>query len=322
MNMEKLYQQILPIGGFLFNEELSNPEAGQFCYNTSPNKGEGHFWYYFYEDMFVIQKQDFFFYDDFYLKSPCTDFLALQYYESVSGEEFYPCCKLSSNTFRLYIGDESRIFQATYHKNIPIRSVSISIMPEFYEEYLKDRFEGKALDLKDVFRYVMKEGEYPGLIAILKQIRNYDGNGVAAKLFYQGKVLEALSVVFDAATSGRDNSNKRYITKEDEISLKAVAEYLNQNFAEKNSLQELSRIACMGTTKLKTMFPVCFGCSISEYVMRQKMKRAMYLLTETDLHIAEIAERVGYERADSFSKQFKKNTGVLPRMYRKGMLDS
>ena len=56
--------------------------------------------------------------------------------------------------------------------------------------------------------------------------------------------------------------------------------------------------------------------------MRQKMKRAMYLLTETDLHIAEIAERVGYERADSFSKQFKKSMGVLPRMYRKDMLDS
>lgn len=322
MSIEKLYHQILPREGFLFNEELSKPEEGQFCYNAAPSKGEGCFWYYVFKNMFVIQKQDFFFYDNFYLESPCTDFLALQYYESVSGEEFCPYCKLASNTFRLFIGEESKIFQAAYYKNIPIRSVSISIMPEFYEDYLKRRFDGKVLDLKEAFRYVMKNGECASLIVILKEIRKYDGHGIAAHFFYQGKVLEALSVIFDATIRKRNNSEKRYITKEDEKRLRAVAEYLNQNFAQQNSLHELSRIACMGTTKLKTMFSVCFGCTISEYIMRQKIKRAMYLLTETDLHIAEIAERVGYERADSFSKQFKKSTGVLPRMYRKDMLDS
>lgn len=322
MSMESLYHKILPMGGFLFNKELSRPEEGQFYYDAAPDKGSGHFWYCVFENMFVIQKQDFFFYDNFYLESPCADFLALQYYESVSGEEFCPYCKLASNTFRLFVGEKRKIFQATYEKNIPIRSVSISIMPQFYDGYLKQRLSGKDLELKEVFGYVMKSGECARLIMILKEIRKYAGHGIAARLFYQGKILEALSIIFDTAIERRNNSDRRYVTKEDKVRLRAVAEYLNQNFAEKNSLHELSKIACMGTTKLKIMFSLCFGCTISEYIMRQKIKRAMYLLTETDLHIAEIAERVGYERADSFSKQFKKSTGVLPRMYRRDMLDS
>lgn len=322
MVMESLYGQVLPMGGFQMNQESSRPEERQFCYNVACGKGEGQLWYYFCEDMFAIQKQDFFFYDNFYLKSPCTDFLALQYYESVSGEEFCPYYKLASNTFRAYIGEEGRIFRAAYHKNVPIRSVSISIMPDFYEAYLMERRAGGEADIKAAFQKVMREGGCPELVAILKRIRQYEGSGISARLFYQSKVLEALSIVFDAAGAGRNNSGKKQISKEDETNLKAVAEHLRHNFAERNSLRELSKIACMGTTKLKTTFPVCFGCNISEYITKQRMKRALHLLLDTDLHIAEIARLVGYERADSFSRQFKKSTGMLPRTYRRDALDS
>lgn len=57
---------MLPDGGFILDHERSIIEENQYCYALSSERGEGYFWYYFYEDMFVIEKQDFFFYDEFF----------------------------------------------------------------------------------------------------------------------------------------------------------------------------------------------------------------------------------------------------------------
>jgi two-component system response regulator YesN len=48
------------------------------------------------------------------------------------------------------------------------------------------------------------------------------------------------------------------------------------------------------------------------------MKKAVQLLSGTELTIHEIAERVGYETQHYFSTAFKKVNGVSPNQYRKG----
>ncbi len=73
----------------------------------------------------------------------------------------------------------------------------------------------------------------------------------------------------------------------------------------------------MGSTNLKTKFKACFGCSITDYIIRKRVEQAQHFLMTTELSIAEIAQVVGYERPESFSSQFKKVTGLLPRDYRK-----
>lgn len=88
--IKQLYQQLLPTGGFLLDNGNSKTEENQFCYALSPDKGKGVFWQYFFENMFEITKQDFYFFEDFFLESPEPEFLAVQYYSSVSGEEFHP----------------------------------------------------------------------------------------------------------------------------------------------------------------------------------------------------------------------------------------
>ena len=126
--IKQLYQQLLPTGGFLLDNGNSKTEENQFCYALSPDKGKGVFWQYFFENMFEITKQDFYFFEDFFLESPEPEFLAVQYYSSVSGEEFHPYYQLSPNSLRAYIGGSQKTYRAVYHKNVPIRSVSISIM--------------------------------------------------------------------------------------------------------------------------------------------------------------------------------------------------
>ncbi len=59
------------------------------------------------------------------------------------------------------------------------------------------------------------------------------------------------------------------------------------------------------------------GKSAVKYVTTVKMERARKLLLDSDLRIGEIAERLGFEDVDYFSKVFRKATGVSPRKFRR-----
>ena len=316
-DVKKLYEQMLPDGGFILDHERSIIEENQYCYALSSERGEGYFWYYFYEDMFVIEKQDFFFYDEFFLESPEPDFISVQYFFSVSGEEFHPYRQLSPNSLRVYVGGNGKTFQAVYHKNIPIRSISISIMPDFYNNYLKEKLGGEYIDPRNAFKGLSLGVDFPQLVALLKQIQSYSGNGASAKLFYEGKVLETLALILERAQQNQKQSQKIPITKKDEENLQAVADYIDHHFEFSISVDQLCKIAYMGNSKLKTKFKEYFGCNMTDYIIRKRIDQAQHLLIVTELSIAEIAQAVGYERPESFAKQFHRITGLLPREYRK-----
>lgn len=316
-NIKSLYEQIMPIGGFFLDESRSNIEEGSYCYTLLPDKGEGYFWNYFYEDMFVIEKQDFHFNNDFFLESPEPEFIAIQYFFSVSGEEFHPYHQISPNSLRCYVGGNDKIFQAIYHKNVPIRSVGVSIMPAFYDNYLKEKLGGEYVDPRNVFKKMRRGAEFPQLIAILKQIQSYSGTGISAKLFYEGKVLETLALIIEEVRKMQHRSERISFTKDDEENLKAIADYLDHHYALSVSLEQLSRIAYMGNTKLRTLFKEYYGCNITDYIIQRRVDQAQHLLMGTELSIAEIAQAVGYDRSESFAKQFQRITGLLPREYRK-----
>ncbi|GMK39966.1 hypothetical protein PCCS19_30210 [Paenibacillus sp. CCS19] len=60
------------------------------------------------------------------------------------------------------------------------------------------------------------------------------------------------------------------------------------------------------------------GMTFVGYLTQLRMKKAVQLLSGTDLSINEIAERVGYDTQHYFSTAFKKVNGVSPNQYRKG----
>ena len=99
--------------------------------------------------------------------------------------------------------------------------------------------------------------------------------------------------------------------------LKNVIAYLNDHYAFDIPLERLAKIACMGTTKLKTSFKQLQGCTITEYIQQRRMSQAEHLLIDTDFTIGQIAEMIGYSTSSRFAELFRKSTGLLPIEYRK-----
>ena len=96
-----------------------------------------------------------------------------------------------------------------------------------------------------------------------------------------------------------------------------MAAFINDHYSSDISLEQLSHIACMSISKLKSTFKRMYGTSITEFIQARRMGQAEHLLAATDLTIGQVAQSVGYMSASRFSVLFKKSSGLLPLEFRK-----
>lgn len=83
------------------------------------------------------------------------------------------------------------------------------------------------------------------------------------------------------------------------------------------TVNEIVRRIPLGRRALQQTFKRIIGRTIQHEITRVRIQRACYLLEETDLSIAEVADRCGYDHASRFSHSFKKYTKTKPVEYRK-----
>ena len=73
---------------------------------------------------------------------------------------------------------------------------------------------------------------------------------------------------------------------------------------------------------LENRFRKTLGRTPHEEITRLKLDRIKELLTETDLSLAEVARRSGFEHDEYMSVFFKKAEGIPPGQYRKSKAQS
>ncbi len=73
----------------------------------------------------------------------------------------------------------------------------------------------------------------------------------------------------------------------------------------------------MSSPYLSRIFKEQTGEGINHYITRLRIERAMELLHDPSLKIADVAVRSGYDNIPYFTKVFKKVVGVTPQEYKK-----
>lgn len=142
------------------------------------------------------------------------------------------------------------------------------------------------------------------MLMLLKQIENYRGEGFGAKLLYQAKVTEAISLIVERKRKIISHA-KPSISKNDLKQIHNVTAYMNDHPCLPLPLEQISKIACMGNTKLKQTFKMINQCTITEYIQNRRIAQAEYLLSHTDLSIEQIAKTVGYSSPNRFAEIFQ-----------------
>ena len=94
----------------------------------------------------------------------------------------------------------------------------------------------------DAFRKIDQTSDFPEMSRLLTEIKDYRGEGIAAKLFYEGKVAEAVSMVVEYQKKHPDKPAHK-LSQQDIENLQIVAAYLSDHYAFDIPLERLTQIA-------------------------------------------------------------------------------
>ncbi len=182
---------------------------------------------------------------------------------------------------------------------------------------------GKALaeveDLKPLLKFHSMSGlcfQVKGtslheLSLILRDFSEHDG----LNCFIHG--LKLLAILADESTEMIPlNLGNHHLNEREGIRMNQVMQFLLENRFQPISLNQAAAKANMSKEAFCRFFKLRTRKTFTQYLTQLRIAEAQKLLIETDLGIAEIAFRVGYENLSYFNRSFKNLCLLAPRDFR------
>ena len=88
--------------------------------------------------------------------------------------------------------------------------------------------------------------------------------------------------------------------------------YIEENLCDEIDINRIAEIAFCPYDKFKRFFSYMTNMSVSEYIRKRRLTLAAYNLLNGQERIIDIAVKYGYSSADSFTRAFAKQHGILP----------
>ena len=99
--------------------------------------------------------------------------------------------------------------------------------------------------------------------------------------------------------------------------VKAVKKIVELGMDDKLSVKMLAEKVELSPSHLTVLFRQHLGISVQQYIKKQRVDHARYLLVNTDMAIKEIAVETGMADLQYFNKSIHKAFGMSPRAFRK-----
>lgn len=95
-----------------------------------------------------------------------------------------------------------------------------------------------------------------------------------------------------------------------------IVDYIKRNPQLNLKVSDISERFGYNEKYLSHLFGKLSGITLKQYIMRNKMEIANYLLTDTNLPISDISITLGFQDAHNFMRAYKKISGLTPSEYR------
>lgn len=304
---------------FPFDMVYECSQMGDHLYRMQPEYGTGSLRLISFNAMFIVLIADYTPLDDFEKVSMITQsYVEISQFETnsssfkVGKQKIKPvkkgiCC---------YINNSKKI-HVYCEKGKPVRFTKVILSKEYYDDFLHKRYGDSYQEAKNAVRFLSLSPNQPELNFIFQQIKSSRAKGSSMNIYLEGKILELLAL----ATYNYEQAIKTQpihvkLSNSDMRSLKKVIKYMNENLSKYPSIEYLSKMASMSTSRFQLAFKKSYGTTVYEYLKSLRMNQALLLLQDSDYSIQRIAKEVGYNNAGHFAGIFKKIYGVTPKIYR------
>lgn len=152
----------------------------------------------------------------------------------------------------------------------------------------------------------IKPGSYERLHDIIKQIVvQWREKPTYYECMSEGLLLQLLVEINREYDRGQMRDDKQRLVEQ-------MKRHIQQHYSSRITKEQLGDVIRRTPNYAATLFKDVTGQTISQYMHDERMKRAVYMLTESQLTVAEIAEFLGYAEVSYFYRIFKKKMGIPP----------
>ena len=246
------------------------------------------------------------------------------------GEMF---CTADNNRFTLKSGEVTFHKPNEYHNLSGNRSdpPNVSILTfECHSEAMK-HFEGRIIRLNSEERALMsllfEEGMACFQLAdpqnpLLQRLESLPDEPFGGRQMIKN-LLEILLVRLyrHKETTTKQNRLNVHINGMDvPIEVKEILDLLDERLHEKLTVAEIAKAMGKSETTVKTLFALYRSGGIIRYFNSLKIKEAKRMIREGSKNFTQIAEELGFDTAQYFSRCFKNFTRMTPGEYRQSIL--
>jgi AraC-like DNA-binding protein len=170
------------------------------------------------------------------------------------------------------------------------------------------------------FQPVREAGRfYRGVISGVSRQPLRHGAELAARVFPEGPTGRALaSATVRQTLLQAAHSLTRQTGGSGRNRLDALAMEIRSAPGRNWTMAEMARKSALSLPHLNRLWRAAWGLPPGQYVIRERVQRAVMLLRESDMTIQQIAESLGYNDVFFFHRQFRRTVGVTPRAVRLG----
>lgn len=157
-----------------------------------------------------------------------------------------------------------------------------------------------------------------GLQAIAAAVRDCRLPAAAALPYRLAKNIEFVCELMEAQRRGEleEGTPSTGLSSADRARIAAARQLIDCAWSEKLTLEQIARKCGINRGKLARGFRELYRCTVSEALVERRLAEAQRQLIATDLPIALIGYRNGYQNNAAFTRAFGRRFGLSPSTYR------
>lgn len=149
-----------------------------------------------------------------------------------------------------------------------------------------------------------------GIMSVIH--KEYLEQRMGYRLVCRGEILRLIAHLIreyaqEILTESESDKRKKRLER-----LNRVLDYIQNNYREQISNQELAEVIHLSEDRFNHLFKESMGMSPLQYMNELRLKKAMGLLKKREYSMAEIADKVGFTDYNHFGRQFRKYYGCSP----------
>lgn len=220
----------------------------------------------------------------------------------------------------LEAGDVILINSNKGHATLAKKPDSISMVLRLDPEFFKDYYENIEYLNFDCCSNNIKRYEKQFILIrayLAEMILSKNKETPEQKLLFKGAFYSLIHTIILHFEPEEIQPTTFMINKNKYDTIKEIVKYIDQNYTQKISLDDLAKVSKYNRNYVSQFFKSYLGINFYEYLTRIRLREATLELGRTDKIISEIALSNGFPDIKSFNTAFNLSFGKTPSEYRK-----